>query len=166
MSETPQTFDKLYRCLREQTEIIDRLLDLGGDQFRAVRGNDLAGLVKIVGEQETLAARLAKAEEERLLLLASLESLPGVEKGTTAAALLSHAPQTLQSSLEEAFREMRNKVRKLKEINSLNAAVIKKILRLNSRLLQIMSAGAPKTYGLKGEIREEPNFASVLNKSV
>jgi len=166
MADAAGLFDRLYQCLVEQEKIIDRLITIGEDQLEAFKENDLIRFNKITAEQKVFAAQMEKAEEERLLIQVYLESRLNVEKGATLSQLLPYAPEPVKASLKEVLVVLRHKMQNLKEINSLSSAMIKRILMVNSRLIQIINASVPKTYGLKGEIQGKLHFASVLNENI
>lgn len=166
MAEADSLFQQLYRCLAEQEEIIDRLITAGEDQLQALRENNVGRLCEITGEQEAWAAQAMKAEERRLLIQGSLESELNLQKGAAMRELLPHAPAGMKASLEEVYKSLRRKVNDLKEINSLCSAVVKKALLVNNRLVQILRAGVPVSYGQKGEVKDQLQQRTFLNESV
>jgi flagellar biosynthesis/type III secretory pathway chaperone len=171
MSNTAGLFEKLYSCLKSQEEIIDRLIAAGEEQLRALKENSLDDLDKTVREQESCIAEMEKTEQQRLLLQTSLEKELNMDKGVTLSRLLPFAPETVRTSLQQSLELLRKKMASLGEINALNAAVIKKALLVNSRLIEILQSGFSTTYtttyGIKGEIDgKKSQLMSALNKSV
>jgi len=68
MSIGMELHDHLYKCLKDQEELLDRLIEAGEAQFNALKGNNLKGLQETVQEQEFLAAEMEKMEKQRLSL--------------------------------------------------------------------------------------------------
>jgi len=166
MVDAAGLFDRLYHSLMDQVKIIDLLMAAAGARFEALKENDLGRLNKITGGQEALAAQLEKAESERLRIQESLENTLNVAKGSTLSGLLAHAPEPVKTALGNARAALRQKTRDLKEINARGSALIEKMMLVNNRLIKIVNAGIPKTYGFKGEVRDNLHYAPVLNESV
>ncbi|OPY58796.1 MAG: FlgN protein [Pelotomaculum sp. PtaU1.Bin035] len=169
MSNTAGLFEKLYNCLKSQEEIIDRLITAGEEQLRALKENNLDDLNKAMREQESCAAEMERTEQQRLLLQASLEEALKIDKCVTLSKLLPFAPEAIRISLQQLLKDLPKKLASLGEINALNAALIKKALLVNGRLIRILyflHSGLSTTYGIKGEIENKSQPRSVLNKSV
>lgn len=159
-------FIQLQSCLKIQEELIDRLILTAEMQLEALKRNDLKTLKKTVQEQEAHAFEMEKTEQQRLIVQSSLEKALNIDQGVTLDNLLHFASVTLRDSLQETLAIMRKKVNILKEINLLNSTLIKKIMSINGKIMQILNSGMQTTYGLKGELGSNLQHTSVLNKSV
>lgn len=166
MDDAAGLFEQLYDCLKSQEEIIDRLIASGETQLKALRNNYLDELNNTIQEQESYVSEMEKAEKQRLLLQESLKKALTIDDGVTMSKLLPFAPGPVRTSLEQLHTVLQEKVIKLGEINSFNSSLIKKALLVNSRLIQILNSGMSATYGLKGEIENNRQRVSVLNRSV
>ncbi|NPV72569.1 MAG: flagellar protein FlgN [Pelotomaculum sp.] len=160
-------FEELYRCLLAQGEVLGRCLAAGEAQIEALKENDLARVRSITAEQEAFAAQLKKLEEERLSIQHALEGSLNIKSGASLNDLLPYAPAELRPSLQKACADLRHKIENLKEINSFCALLVRKILKINEKLIQILSSGAAgRCYGEKGELHGGLQLNPVLNKSV
>lgn len=168
MDDVTGLFDQLCGCLKTQEEIIDRLIAAGEAQLKAVKENNIIDVNETVKEQEACAAVMEETEQQRLLLQSSLEEVLKVEKGLSLSKLLPFAPESARPPLQQLLEILKKKMASLEEINTLNAALIKKALLVNGRLIQILHSGPSTTYGVKGEIesKSQSQPRSVLNESI
>jgi flagellar biosynthesis/type III secretory pathway chaperone len=166
MTATDRLFQQLQRHLREQEEVIDRLVAAGEDQLQALRDNNLDRLYEITGQQEALSVQIRKNEEGRLAVQGMLENGLQLPPGTTFKELIAHAPVVMKTPLEQLYGSLRRKMADLKEVNYLCAVLIKKALLVNNRIVQILNAGGADNYGQKGELKKQLPHRPVLNESV
>ncbi|HOV79654.1 MAG TPA: flagellar export chaperone FlgN [Bacillota bacterium] len=167
MAGTESLFRQLVDCLNEQEEILERLIASGKRQFKALRINDLEGLNKTVGEQQSDGLKMEEAERRRLAVQALLEEELFIGRGaSTLKGLVLFAPDSLKTALQIKLGVLNNKLNELKEINSLNSRLIKNILLLNERLLKLLAPEGAATYDPKGGLEGKAKKLSVLNKSV
>ncbi|KUK82209.1 MAG: Uncharacterized protein XD97_0480 [Pelotomaculum thermopropionicum] len=166
MADTDCLFQQLYRYLAEQEEIIDRLAAAGEDQLQALRDSNLDRLYEITGQQEAWTVQVEKIEEYRLTVQGTLENGLNLQQGATFKEIIKYAPVEVKASLEQSYGSLRRKMADLRELNSLCAAVIKKALLVNNRIIQILNAGGPGNYGQKGELKNQLPYRPVLNENV
>ena len=100
-----ELFRRLLGFMKQQDELMDSLLQVGGRQQDALRANDIGDLDSAVTAINELAHRLAGLEEERLGVQQEVELHLGLPEKSTLQALLTFVETAaLKDQLEEIGR--------------------------------------------------------------
>lgn len=160
-------FLKLHRLLLEQEKVIDRLISAGEEQTGCLRQNDVRGLQQVLQQQNTLTAGLAKLEKQRLQVQKILEQETGLSGGSTLRDFAFFAGGELQARLEETRSSLREKTRRLLEINDLNRTLTRQGLQFANLMLNLLKPQTPGTvYSPDGRRREKERQQGMINKTV
>lgn len=167
MKTKEQLFSELHRLLEEQENIIDRLISAGEEQSECLRKNDNRRLQEIVRRQGNLSAALSALEEKRVQVQKALEKQLDLPGGSTLRDLVLYAGSEIRGRLEQAGSSLREKTRRLQEINQLNRDLTGRALQFTNFMLNIICAQAPNAgYTRNGSIKPGHENKSRINKFI
>lgn len=157
---------ELNALLCEQNEQIHLLLDLGGQETKALQNNDLEQLSSVVGQQEVLGEKLELLERKRRRLEEKLGEKLHLEE-VTVSSVLSLLDEKTADELQEIRQVLQSNYLKLQEINEVNTLLIQQGLSYVNRMQQVLAGGREKAYGREGvKNSDSSTTAKVVDKTV
>lgn len=167
MKTREQLFSKLHRLMKEQEEIIDRLISAGEEQAECLRKNDIKKLQQIVQRQNILSAGLKALEKKRVQVQGALEKELDLPAGSALRELAARAGDPKRGQLEKLGLSLKEKINNLQQINELNRILTSRALQFTNFMLNIICAQAPNAgYTRNGSIKPGRENKSRINKSV
>ncbi|MEW5954403.1 MAG: flagellar protein FlgN [Bacillota bacterium] len=146
-----ELFRRLLDLMKQQDELMERLLQAGGRQQDALRANNIMELNSAVTAISELARQLTGIEKDRLAVQREAEANLGLPKDSTLQALLTVAPEYLRDELKDRRRLLRCKTDLFKDLNSVNQLMVKNALRLNHYMIKTLLP-PEETYGGNGTL--------------
>ena len=153
----------LVDLLGQQEALIKRLIDLGREEMKALKEEDLASLTRLIAEQQDCSEKLGKLEQARVALQEKLARHLGVaESEVTVSGLLPRAGQKREELAEVAAR-LKASYAELKELNETNRLLIRQALAYVNKVLAAWRAEAP-VYDRDGRFQaaEEPSTLNTV----
>ncbi len=168
MSEgTESLFKELAQILTKQGEIIKEQLQASNDQNLALRQLDTESLDAAVKRLDELAEQMSEQDRLREQVQRKLEKILHLQPDVTVAEMLPKAPLEIIFKLKELTAELKDNMRRLEEINSVNNLLTKRALQVNTDLLELLKTGGHKqTYQDTGLLKDNGRTNAMLNKTV
>jgi len=138
----------LEAALHEVHATLSELLVAADEQYAAVAAHDRDWIERVTRHQERLAARLARAERQRIAALG----------GQTLAEAIAASPAQESERLESLRKGINAAVIELKTRQSTTAGLLEKSIELSRRTLEflqrLVTSPAP-VYGARGHISSQ-----------
>ncbi len=133
--------EELIRLIKEQDSKLNDLLQLLENQRSMIRKKDAIGLECLVDEINDCSKKIAEIELQRRNLIGKISLTQYIEKQG-------------DKILEEAYKEIRNTLDKVKERKESNEMLLKQELSFTARILAILNPDRNiKTYNSYGGLR-------------
>lgn len=146
-----ELFARLADLLERQRAVIDRLIELGREETRALRDEDVACLGRLVAEQQVFSEELGRLEKERMELEEELARRVGQPGAAPMRQILCLAGPR-QEELARLTAHLRSSYVRLKELNGTNRLLIQQALAYVNQVLSACGAQTP-VYDHQGRIR-------------
>jgi flagellar biosynthesis/type III secretory pathway chaperone len=156
----PDLLGGLMGLLEEQEALIRRLIELGREETRALKAEDLAGLSALIAEQEQCGRKLRELEVRRLSLQLELARQLGLVEGESSLQGLAERVGPGGEELVNAVKRLRRSFEELKELNRINRALVQQALTYINRVLALLGAGTGG-YDHEGQVKVAPEQTRV-----
>lgn len=146
-------WEKLIDTLDKLGEVYDNLANLGERKRNALVGIDMAGLNRILDEEQLLAAKVQKLEQRRVALFNDLSnSNTAVNETTRAEDFYRTAPTTdISDRLIQLHKRLNKNVARTLQIRDNNRVLTMCALdAVNNKLNKLSGAAVEPTYSGKG----------------
>ena len=145
-------WQNLIDTLDKLGEVYDGLAKLGERKRDALVGIDMAGLSKILDEEQLLAAKVQKLEQKRVELLKNLSaSNTAVNETTRAQDFYRAAPANIAEKLIQLHGRLSKNVARAIQFRDNNRVLAQCALdAVNGRLNKLSGAAVEPTYSAKG----------------
>ncbi|MGB9919125.1 MAG: flagellar protein FlgN [Moorellales bacterium] len=152
----------LVGLLEEQEALIRRLIELGREETRALRREDLVRLSTLVAEQERYSQELGRLETKRWALQQEI----GRRVGRSEVSLQELAEQAglTAGEMEQVVVRLRRSSEELKELNRINRTLVQQALAYINGVLGALGSYAAR-YDQDGQF-VEPGERSRVNTVV
>lgn len=158
-------FTKLHELVTRQKGVIDRLIATGEEQTKCLQNSDHKALQQVLREQHTLAAELNRLEEERFQLQKNLAGKIGLPEDATLKELAAHAGPQVKDNLEKLRNSLREKTRRLQQVNEINKDLTASALHFTNFMLKLLRP-QESAYTPSGTVRQDSKSSLKLNKKV
>lgn len=141
----------LIKILNDQKSLILELLDLAGEQLRALKHDDLDEIKNITSQQEYIGRQVAVLEQKRSLIIEGYSQKIGVE--------IKHFNELRLYTSSDDFTEVQmirdeiiDSSQKLKRENELNSLLLKQGLKYTETMLRVLNPKSSSVYGKSGDV--------------
>ena len=129
----------LTDALREQQSLYESLLQVAGQEERAIVGGDVRALTELTEEKERLIELLATLETERMTAITAIAAATGIDAGTlTITRVASILPAEQAAALTAAGDDLREQALDVKQANDSNAALLRSSSEIVGRWIQYL----------------------------
>jgi flagellar biosynthesis/type III secretory pathway chaperone len=159
-------FLNLIRILKQQDKTLAELLNTAEEHNQALRQNDTVTVLSTAYKQDELSKKL-KSQDRKLE--EAKKQLTGV-CGITGKAVLSdfthYAPESLTAELAEISQNLKEKILRLGEINSLNKVLSRRGQIFTEKLIRIMTPCSGNTYMGSGRLTKEGKPLRIFDATI
>ncbi len=144
--------EAILHLLAEQARLCGLMIPVAEAKRAALLVSDAEGLAPLVREMESLAARAAEAERERLAQTSRL--LGGVDPVVAFDVLAARYDGAGRERLAGLRDALRAALSVLKSLNDSNAALVRQALAITRQQARLLTGGLPATYSAAGVVAE------------
>jgi flagellar biosynthesis/type III secretory pathway chaperone len=137
----------LVGLLEEQEALIRRLIELGREETRALRKEDLARLSVLVAEQERSSQELGRLEARRWALQQEISRRLGRSASEVSLQELAEQAGPGGRELEQVVVRLRRSSEELRELNRINRTLVHQALAYINRVLGALGSQAARYDG-------------------
>jgi seryl-tRNA synthetase len=157
-------YQSLAAVLEGQSELVARLIKLGGDETEVLKQNNIEALIANIDSQREPAEELQRLEAERRRLQQAIDERLQLPSGSFKQ-VLRQAGETA-GRLEAAGKLLSEQLRRLQEITETNRLLLGQSLSFGEQMRKAL-AGMQESYNSKGQKVDAPGLIiDNLNKSV
>ncbi len=136
-------FESVVGLLQEEADLHGRLLELAREEQRALVRGDVAGLQRLVAEQEKLVGQVRVLEQARRQLLELVAQRAGCPVDRlTLQELVQLSPPDVGRRLAEQREILTQRLRELADVNKANALLIRSHLEHVQAVISLVTRAA------------------------
>ena len=150
----------IIKILNKQSEHINELLELAGEQLQALKRDDLDEIKYITSQQEYIGRQLAILEQQRRIILEQYSQEFEIDINNLSELQLYTSKDVL-AEIQKTRDEIINGCQKIKEQQGLNALLLKQGLKYTERMLEVLNGKKSFIYGKTGDIQRAGNIGIV-----
>jgi flagellar biosynthesis/type III secretory pathway chaperone len=132
--------DKLIQILQNEYEIYQKLYQLSEEKQEIIIDNKVDDLLRIIEDEQEEIKKIDKMEAERIEFLKGIAKDNSLDEGELSfAKLMEMISNPSKSELKNIRQEILDLLGELRDINEINANLIRESLKLNDYTLQLLT---------------------------
>jgi len=159
-------FKKLLYVLKEQCNLLDKILNALYKQNEGLRKVDTNAVSASLQQLSALSKEMQDLDEKREKIQRELIKTHGMKSNITISELITYnIPNEIKNELKQIKSELDERFNKVKEVNEINAVLIKQVLSVVNTVLNIMKSDVSLTYKPESS-KKQYGFSVLMNKTV
>ncbi len=150
----------LLAVLKEQSAVVNLLIELGLSEVETLKQDDVPGLISITERQRGAVDRAHRLEQSKAALLRDIESQRAADKISQCQVATG-----LKNEIEEESRHLAELVKRLREINGTNRVLVNMSLSFVKAIQRALGM-ATGSYDARGMLSGPPASRGKLDASV
>jgi len=159
-------FKKLLYVLKEQCNLLDKILNTLYKQNEGLRKVDTNAVSASLQQLSVLSKEMQDLDKKREKIQRELIKTHGMKGNITISELITcNIPNEIKNELKQIKLELDERFNKVKEVNEINAVLIKHVLSVVNTVLNIMKSDVSLTYKPESS-KKQSGFSVLMNKTV